>query len=191
LLPITLHDTNDPIYQFLTAYLTLTVLMLAAEKSKDTFIAPIGIGLVLFSICLADVNYSGASFNPARSIAPCIVAASFPGYHWIHWLGPILGATLAAGCYHCIKVSGLESITWDIANYVCLHSSSITRMSMATKTALVMATASISSKTYEPLSNYRWKFQQTNVCQVRDRRTQRRFRAHIVTQRSSDSSHIA
>lgn len=33
---------------FLTAELVFTVLMLAAEKSKDTFIAPIGIGLALF-----------------------------------------------------------------------------------------------------------------------------------------------
>jgi aquaporin related protein len=33
---------------FLTAFLVFTVLMLAAEKSKDTFIAPIGIGLALF-----------------------------------------------------------------------------------------------------------------------------------------------
>lgn len=90
--------------------------MLAAEKSKDTFIAPIGIGLVLFIICLADVNYSGASFNPARSLAPCIVAASFPGYHWIHWLGPILGAILAAGCYHCIKVNVMNFVPLAIAD---------------------------------------------------------------------------
>lgn len=33
---------------FLTSFLVFTVLMLAAEKSKDTFIAPIGIGLALF-----------------------------------------------------------------------------------------------------------------------------------------------
>lgn len=33
---------------FLTSQLVFTVLMLAAEKSKDTFIAPIGIGLALF-----------------------------------------------------------------------------------------------------------------------------------------------
>jgi hypothetical protein len=33
---------------FMTAELTFVVLMLAAEKSKDTFIAPIGIGLALF-----------------------------------------------------------------------------------------------------------------------------------------------
>lgn len=33
---------------FLTAELVLTVLFLAAEKSKATFIAPVGIGLALF-----------------------------------------------------------------------------------------------------------------------------------------------
>lgn len=36
------------IEMFLTCQLVLTVLMLAVEKSKDTFIAPIGIGLALF-----------------------------------------------------------------------------------------------------------------------------------------------
>lgn len=36
------------IEMFLTAELVITVLMLAAEKSKATFIAPVGIGLSLF-----------------------------------------------------------------------------------------------------------------------------------------------
>lgn len=36
------------IEMFMTAYLVFVVLMLAAEKSKDTFMAPIGIGLALF-----------------------------------------------------------------------------------------------------------------------------------------------
>ncbi len=36
------------IEMFLTAELVLTVLFLAAEKSKATFIAPVGIGLALF-----------------------------------------------------------------------------------------------------------------------------------------------
>jgi aquaporin related protein len=38
--------------------------MLAAEKSKDTFIAPIGIGISLFVIEIAGVNYTGASREP-------------------------------------------------------------------------------------------------------------------------------
>jgi aquaporin related protein len=36
------------IEMFLTCELVLAVLMLAVEKSKDTFVAPIGIGLALF-----------------------------------------------------------------------------------------------------------------------------------------------
>lgn len=33
---------------FLTAELVLTILFLAAEKTKATFIAPVGIGLAMF-----------------------------------------------------------------------------------------------------------------------------------------------
>lgn len=41
------------IEMFLTAELVITILMLAAEKSKATFIAPVGIGLALFVAELA------------------------------------------------------------------------------------------------------------------------------------------
>ena len=41
------------IEMFLTAMLIITVLMLAAEKNKATFIAPVGIGLALFVCELA------------------------------------------------------------------------------------------------------------------------------------------
>ena len=93
-----------PTHQFLTAHLIFTILMLAAEKSKDTFLAPIGIGLSLFVVEIAGVNYTGASVNPARSFGPCVAAASFTGYHWIYWLGPVLGALVAGGFYHFVKV---------------------------------------------------------------------------------------
>lgn len=88
---------------FLTAELVFTVLMLAAEKSKDTFIAPIGIGLSLFVAEIAGVFYTGASLNPARSFGPCVAARSFTGYHWIYWVGPCLGALISAGYYRFIK----------------------------------------------------------------------------------------
>jgi aquaporin related protein len=92
-----------------------TILMLAAEKSKDTFIAPIGIGLSLFVVELAGINYSGGSINPARSFGPCVAGAHFTGYHWIYWLGPVLGSLMAAGFYHFIKVCSyaLEGFSWD------------------------------------------------------------------------------
>jgi aquaporin rerated protein, other eukaryote len=38
---------------FFTAQLVFVVLMLAVEKSRDTFMAPIGIGLTLFVVMIA------------------------------------------------------------------------------------------------------------------------------------------
>jgi aquaporin related protein len=44
------------IEMFMTAELVFVVLMLAAEKSKDTFLAPIGIGLALFVAILGGMH---------------------------------------------------------------------------------------------------------------------------------------
>ena len=44
---------------FLTAELIFVILMLAAEKHKGTFLAPVGIGLALFIAELAGVFFTG------------------------------------------------------------------------------------------------------------------------------------
>ncbi|KAK1750180.1 aquaporin-1 [Echria macrotheca] len=88
---------------FFTALLVFVVLMLAMEKSKDTFLAPIGIGLALFVAMIAGTGYTGGSLNPARSLGCAVAARSFPGYHWIYWLGPFLGSLLATGFYGLVK----------------------------------------------------------------------------------------
>ncbi len=44
------------IEMFLTMELLIVILMLAAEKSKDTFLAPVGIGLALFVAELAGMS---------------------------------------------------------------------------------------------------------------------------------------
>lgn len=67
---------------FLTAELVFTIFMLAAEKHKATFIAPIGIGLSLFIAEMCGVYFTGGSLNPARSFAPAAVNHSFHHYHW-------------------------------------------------------------------------------------------------------------
>ncbi|KAF2773978.1 aquaporin-like protein [Teratosphaeria nubilosa] len=97
------------IEMFLTAELVFTIFMLAAEKHKGTFLAPIGIGLALFIAELAGVYFTGGSLNPARSFGPCVVLHSFPGYHWIYWLGPALGSILAVLFYRFIKVLEYET----------------------------------------------------------------------------------
>ena len=95
---------------FLTALLVFVILMLAAEKHNATFIAPVGIGLALFVAELAGVYFTGGSLNPARSFGPDVIAASFPGYHYIYWIGPVLGALAAAGYYKFVKLFNYEEV---------------------------------------------------------------------------------
>lgn len=51
------------IEMFLTAMLVFTIFMLAAEKHKGTFLAPIGIGLALFVAELSGVYFTGGSVH--------------------------------------------------------------------------------------------------------------------------------
>ena len=94
---------------FLTAQLVLTIFMLAAEKHKSTFLAPVGIGLSLFIAELAGVFFTGGSLNPARSFGPDVVLRTFDSYHWIYWVGPFLGAFIAVIFYRIIKLLEYET----------------------------------------------------------------------------------
>ena len=68
----------------LTAELVFTIYMLANEKHKATFIAPIGIGMALFIAEMVGVYYTGGSLNPARSFGPCVVSGVWDPEHWIY-----------------------------------------------------------------------------------------------------------
>ncbi|KAL8719538.1 MAG: hypothetical protein Q9225_003459 [Loekoesia sp. 1 TL-2023] len=109
LLPGTSVPQGLFIEMFLSAQPIFTIFMLAAEKHKSTFIAPVGIGLSLFVAELTGVYYTGGSVNPARSFGPCVVLHSFYHYHWIYWIGPILGAFLASGFYKFIRMLEYEA----------------------------------------------------------------------------------
>lgn len=69
-----------------TAELVFTIIMLAKEKHRATFVAPVGIGLALFIAELVAVYYTGGSLNPARSFGPAAVAHDFISHHWIYWV---------------------------------------------------------------------------------------------------------
>ncbi|KLU92010.1 aquaporin [Magnaporthiopsis poae ATCC 64411] len=92
----------------LTAELVFTIFMLAKEKHKANYMAPIGIGLALFIAEMAGVPYTGGSLNPARSFGPCVITGVFETEHWIYWLGPSIGAVIAVVFYQFIKILEYE-----------------------------------------------------------------------------------
>jgi len=57
------------------------------------------------------VYFTGAGVNPARAMGPYVINSSFPDYFWIYYLGPVLGACVAAGLFHLLKIMG-----WQTAN---------------------------------------------------------------------------
>ncbi|KAK1144107.1 hypothetical protein N8T08_005769 [Aspergillus melleus] len=58
------------------------------------------LGVVTWGTAWTRDGYIGASVNPARCFG-VYVASSFPGYHWIHWVGP-LAAAVAHGLVYFI-----------------------------------------------------------------------------------------
>lgn len=124
------------IEMFLTAQLVFVIIMLAVVKHKSTFLAPVGIGLTFFvtqlvgmwasistnqDICpvqwianpddeqLGDY-YTGGSLNPARSLGPDVINTDFPGYHWIYWVGPLLGSLLASSFYAFLRLFQYQTV---------------------------------------------------------------------------------
>jgi aquaporin related protein len=91
-----------------TAELVFTIIMLAKEKHRATYIAPVGIGLSLFIAELVAVYYTGGSLNPARSFGPAAVAHQFSSNHWIYWVGPFIGSLLAVFFYYLMKILEYE-----------------------------------------------------------------------------------
>ncbi|KAG5978152.1 hypothetical protein E4U55_006346 [Claviceps digitariae] len=87
---------------FMTAQLVLTVYFLAVEKHRGTFLAPIGIGISVFIAHIVGVDYTGTGINPARSLGPAVIKG-FVDYHWIYWLGPVMGSLLSFGIYSVFK----------------------------------------------------------------------------------------
>lgn len=53
------------------------------------------IGFTVTLCAITGGAITGASMNPARSFAPAL-AANLWLHHWVYWLGPILGAVMAA-----------------------------------------------------------------------------------------------
>ncbi|KAE8233947.1 hypothetical protein CF326_g1011 [Tilletia indica] len=97
------------IEMFSTAMLMLTIYLLAGEKHKGTFLAPVGIGLALFMAELYATGLTGGSLNPARTLGPDVIASSFEGSTWIYYAGPYVGVLVSAAIYWLLKISKYET----------------------------------------------------------------------------------
>ncbi|MFN7812755.1 MAG: MIP/aquaporin family protein [Planctomycetia bacterium] len=85
----------------LTLILMFTVLAVSAPGAAGTIPAGIVVGGVIGFEALFAGPISGASMNPARSLAPAVVSQQL-GALWIYVIAPIAGALASVPLYHWI-----------------------------------------------------------------------------------------
>eukprot|EP00253_Pinus_taeda_P020016 PITA_20016 len=69
-----------------------------ARHSHIPVLAPIPIGLAVFLVHLATIPITGTGINPARSFGPAVIYGHQKSWDdlWIFWVGPLIGAAVAA-----------------------------------------------------------------------------------------------
>lgn len=102
------HPGGPPLQSFvleivLTAILMLTILSVSTGAHEKGVTAGIAIGSVIALEAMFAGPISGASMNPARSLAPAVVSGHLD-HLWIYLAAPALGALLAAPL--CLGVRG-------------------------------------------------------------------------------------
>ena len=79
----------------LTFVLVFVVFSAAMDPRGAGIVAPLAIGLAVIVDQFVGMPLTGASMNPARTFGPALIANSFAD-HWVYWVGPLVGGSLAA-----------------------------------------------------------------------------------------------
>jgi len=89
----------------LTFLLMLTILNISTGAKEKGITAGIAVGAVIALEAMFAGPICGASMNPARSLAPAMVASRLD-HLWIYLVAPPLGACLATVACRCVRESG-------------------------------------------------------------------------------------
>lgn len=80
----------------------LVILCVSTGSKEIGTMAGIAIGGIIALEALFAGPISGASMNPARSLAPALISGNFQSL-WIYLTAPFLGAGIAVMCWHFLK----------------------------------------------------------------------------------------
>ncbi|CAH8326618.1 unnamed protein product [Eruca vesicaria subsp. sativa] len=97
---------NAVVFEIVMTFgLVYTVYATAVDPNKGDIgiIAPLAIGLIVGANILVGGAFDGASMNPAVSFGPAVVSGAWTN-HWVYWVGPFIGAAIAAIVYDTIFI---------------------------------------------------------------------------------------
>ncbi|HEU4763832.1 MAG TPA: aquaporin [Gemmatimonadales bacterium] len=86
-------------------FVLMTAYYATIVSPRATRMAGWGVGLAVFAMMLVGAPLTGAAMNPARAFGPALVAGQWTG-HIAYWVGPILGAGIAALVWEKFLLAG-------------------------------------------------------------------------------------
>tara|TARA_Y100000590_G_scaffold74332_1_gene81973 strand:+ start:189 stop:902 length:714 start_codon:yes stop_codon:yes gene_type:complete len=94
----------------LTFFLVVVIFMTAVHKKAPKSVYGAAIGGVVFLLHLVGVPLTGASMNPARSLAPAVATgdAGLLELQWLYWAAPIIGGIIAGVIMNYVYVNKAE-----------------------------------------------------------------------------------
>ncbi|RWR96672.1 putative aquaporin PIP2-2 [Cinnamomum micranthum f. kanehirae] len=80
----------------------------SARDSHVPVLAPLPIGFAVFMVHLATIPITGTGINPARSLGAAVIYNKEKAWddQWIFWVGPFIGAAIAAAYHQYILRAG-------------------------------------------------------------------------------------
>ncbi|XBJ00377.1 aquaporin PIP2-1 [Triticum urartu] len=80
----------------------------SARDSHVPVLAPLPIGFAVFMVHLATIPITGTGINPARSLGAAVIYNKDKAWddQWIFWVGPMIGAAIAAFYHQYILRAG-------------------------------------------------------------------------------------
>ena len=97
----------------LTFFLVVVIFMTAVHKKAPKSVYGAAIGGMVFLLHVVGVPLTGASMNPARSLAPAVATgdAGLLEIQWLYWVAPIVGGIIAGVIMNYVFVNNDESKT--------------------------------------------------------------------------------
>lgn len=83
------------VLETILSYLLMLVILMVGQNQAIQAFTGLAVGSTVLLEALFAGPISGASMNPARSIAPAVVSGQI-GYLWLYIVAPVLGAVLAS-----------------------------------------------------------------------------------------------
>ncbi len=86
----------------LSFFLMFVIMAVATDTRAEGMMAGIAIGSIVALAAAVGGAFTGASMNPARTLAPAIFSGNYTGL-WVYLTAPFMGATLGALTYQKIR----------------------------------------------------------------------------------------